>query len=131
MLRKHRTDQKAEKLQAANQWQESGLVFITEFGGTVDPRDLLRVAEAAAEKARAEGVGVHALRHSAAVGWLEARGYISKPSPTCSDTRRLPSRAMCTGTPATTPHAQRWTGGVGRSNCDRKMISFGATVYVP
>jgi integrase len=71
MLRKHRTDQKAERLRAGNQWQDSGLVFTTELGGPVDPRNLLRVVEAAAEKAGVEGAGVHTLRHSAAVGWLE------------------------------------------------------------
>jgi len=27
MLRKHRTEQKAERLRAGNQWQDSGLVF--------------------------------------------------------------------------------------------------------
>ena len=76
MLRKHRTDQKAEKLRAGNQWKDSGLVFTTEFGGPVDPRNLLRVVEAAAEKAGMESVGVHTLRHSAAVGWLEAGVHI-------------------------------------------------------
>jgi integrase len=44
----------------------------TEFGGPVDPRNLLRVVEAAAEKAGMQSVGVHTLRHSARVGWLEA-----------------------------------------------------------
>jgi integrase len=76
MLRKHRTEQKAEKLRAGNQWQESGLVFTTELGGPVDPRNLLRVVEAAAAAAGVEGVGVHTLRHSAAVGWLESGVHI-------------------------------------------------------
>lgn len=76
MLRKHRTAQKAEKLRAGNQWQESGLVFTTELGTPVDPRNLLRVVEAAAKKANVEGIGVHTLRHSAAVGWLEAGVHI-------------------------------------------------------
>jgi integrase len=47
------------------------LVFITEFGGPVDPRNL-RAIEIAADKAGVENVGVHTLRHSAAVTWLEA-----------------------------------------------------------
>jgi integrase len=72
MLRNHRTTQKAERLRASNQWQESGLVFTTELGGPVDPRNLLRVLEVAAKTADVEGVGVHTLRHSAAVAWLEA-----------------------------------------------------------
>jgi integrase len=70
MLRKHRTEQKAERLRAANQWTDSGLVFTTEFGAPVDPRNLLRVIESAAKTAGVAGVGVHTLRHSAAVGWL-------------------------------------------------------------
>ena len=76
MLRKHRTEQKAERLRAGNQWTDSGLVFTTELGGPVDPRNLLRVIEAAAKTAGVEGVGVHTLRHSAAVAWLEAGVHI-------------------------------------------------------
>jgi site-specific recombinase XerD len=41
-----------------------------------DPRNLLRVIEAAAETAGAEDVGVHTLRHSVAVGWLESGVHI-------------------------------------------------------
>ena len=51
-------------------------MFTTELGGPVDPRNLLRMAEAAASSAGVEGVGVHTLRHSAAVGWLEAGVHI-------------------------------------------------------
>ena len=76
MLRRQRTEQKAERLRAGNQWTDSGLVFTTEFGGPVDPRNLLRVMESAAKAAGVDGVGVHTLRHSAAVGWLEAGVHI-------------------------------------------------------
>ena len=76
MLRRHRTEQKAERLRAGNQWVDSGLVFTNEFGGPVEPRNLLRVIEAAAKKAGATGVGVHTLRHSAAVSWLESGVHI-------------------------------------------------------
>jgi integrase len=76
MLRKHRTEQKAERLRAGNQWVDSGLVFTTEFGSPVDPRNFLRVIEDAAQTAGVEGVGVHTLRHSAAVDWLEAGVHI-------------------------------------------------------
>jgi integrase len=62
--------------QPGNQWTDSGLVFTTELGGPVDPRNLLRVIEAAADTVGVEGVGVHTLRHSAAVGWLEAGVHI-------------------------------------------------------
>ena len=51
-------------------------MFTTEFGGPVDPRNLLRVVEAAAETVGVDGVGVHTLRHSIAVGWLESGVHI-------------------------------------------------------
>ena len=76
MLRKRRAVQAAERLRAANQWQDSGLVFTTELGGPVGPRDLLRVIEVAAKAAGVEDVGVHTLRHSAAVAWLESGVHI-------------------------------------------------------
>lgn len=65
-----------ERLHAGDQWTDSGLVFTTEFGGPVDPRNVLRTIEIAADKAGVEHVGVHTLRHSAAVAWLEAGVHI-------------------------------------------------------
>jgi site-specific recombinase XerD len=76
MLRKHKAAQAAEKLRAGDQWTDSGLVFTTELGGPVDPRNFLRIIEDAAQAAGVAGVGVHTLRHSAAVGWLEAGVHI-------------------------------------------------------
>jgi integrase len=76
MLRRQRTEQLAERLRAGDQWQDSGLIFTTECGAPVDPRNLLRVVEVAAETAGVEGVGVHTLRHSVAVGWLESGVHI-------------------------------------------------------
>jgi integrase len=76
MLRRHHTAQKADRLRAGHHWADSGLVFTTELGGPVDPRNLLRVIEAAAKAAKIPGVGVHTLRHSAAVSWLEAGVHI-------------------------------------------------------
>lgn len=76
MLRRHRANQAAERLRSANQWTDSGLVFTTELGGPVDPRNLLRVIKVASRAAKVEGVGVHTLRHSAAVAWLEAGVHI-------------------------------------------------------
>jgi integrase len=76
LLRKHKARQAAERLRAANQWQTCGLVFTTELGGPVDPRNLLRVIEVASKAAGVGGVGVHTLRHSAAVAWLESGVHI-------------------------------------------------------
>ena len=72
MLKTHKAAQAVEKLCAGNQWRESGLVFTTEFGGPVEPRNVLRTIETAAARAGVEGVGVHTLRHSDAAAWLDA-----------------------------------------------------------
>lgn len=47
-----------------------------QLGGPVDPRNLLRVIEVASRAAKVDGVGVHTLRHSAAVAWLESGVHI-------------------------------------------------------
>jgi len=54
------------------EWQDHGLVFASEFGTPVDPRNILRTAQIAAQKAGMSDIGVHTLRHSAAVAWLES-----------------------------------------------------------
>jgi integrase len=61
---------------ARDQWRAEDLVFATEFGTPVDPRNILRTIQIAAQKAGMVGVGVHTLRHSAAVAWLEAGVHI-------------------------------------------------------
>ncbi|MDT5185809.1 MAG: hypothetical protein QOI29_3967 [Mycobacterium sp.] len=76
MLRRHKAGQAAERLRAANQWQNCGLVFTTELGGPVDPRNLLRVIEVASKSPKVKDVGAHTLRHSAAVAWLESGVHI-------------------------------------------------------
>lgn len=72
LLKAQRASQAADRLHAGNQWTDTGLVFTTEFGGPVDPRNLLRTMQTAAKKAGVEGVGVHTLRHSAATAMSEA-----------------------------------------------------------
>jgi integrase len=76
MLRRHQTAQKKDKMKAGSEWVDSGLVFTNESGGPVEPRNLLRVIETAAKTAGVEGIGVHTLRHSAAVAWLDAGVHI-------------------------------------------------------
>ena len=43
MLRKHRIAQMEERMEAANVWIDEGLVFTTETGGKIDPRNFLQV----------------------------------------------------------------------------------------
>jgi integrase len=80
LLRRHRVTQLEERMRAANQWAETGLVFTTELGSVVEPRNLLRVVEAAATRIGLEAVGAHTLRHSAATAWLEAGVHIKQVS---------------------------------------------------
>jgi len=75
-LKAHRKRQLEERLEAGDQWTESGAVFATESGTHVDPRNLLRTVELAAKKANLQGVGAHTMRHSAAVAWLESGVHI-------------------------------------------------------
>ncbi|WP_448221208.1 tyrosine-type recombinase/integrase [Gordonia iterans] len=75
-LKKVQTRQKAERLRAGDQWTDTGMVFTTELGTMVDPRNLLRVVQSAATSAGLEGVRAHSLRHSAAVAMLEAGVHI-------------------------------------------------------
>jgi len=76
LLKAQKAQQAAERLHAGDQWTDSGLVFTTEFGTPVDPRNILRTVQTAAAKAGIGRVGVHTLRHSAAVGWLESGVHI-------------------------------------------------------
>jgi len=92
-------------------------VFTTEFGRPVDPRNFLRVIEDAAEAAGVAGVGVHTLRQSAAVGWLEAGVHIKAVADMLGHSSiAIPATFMAT--PATTRHARRSTGGAARSDSD-------------
>lgn len=71
LLKRHRTAQRSERIRAANVWQDTGLVFTTEFGTAVGARNTLRALHTAADDAGLTGVCVHTLRHSAATAWLE------------------------------------------------------------
>jgi integrase len=79
-LKAWRKQQAAERLVAGNQWMDTNMVFATELGTMVDPRNLLRTIEIAAAKAKIAKVGAHAMRHSAAVAWLEAGVHIKASS---------------------------------------------------
>ena len=71
LLRAHRKVQLGERLAAGSQWQDHGLVFATEFGRPVEPRNLYRALTVAASRAGVDGVGVHTLRHSVATVMLD------------------------------------------------------------
>jgi len=75
-LKAWRKQQLQERLAAGDQWTDTGMVFCTELGTMLDPRNLLRTVELAAAKAKIENVGAHTMRHSAAVAWLESGVHI-------------------------------------------------------
>jgi integrase len=71
LLRDHRTRQLEERLAAGSAWQDQDLVFSTEVGTPLDPRNTLRAFASTARKAGLpDGVGLHTLRHSAASAML-------------------------------------------------------------
>ncbi len=69
-----------ERANAANVWDESGLVFTTELGRPIDPRNALPSVTRSAERAGLTGVTVHTLRHTAATTMLEAGVHLKAVS---------------------------------------------------
>ncbi len=76
-LRAHRKRQAAEQLAAGTAWQGRGLVFTTEIGTPLEPRNVLRRFQVLARRAGLEGLHLHTLRHSAA-SFLLAAGTHTK-----------------------------------------------------
>lgn len=64
--------QAADRAACGDSWSDTGLVFTTEFGQPIDPRNASRAMSIAARKAGLDGVGIHTLRHTAASTMLEA-----------------------------------------------------------
>lgn len=75
-LKEWQAQQAQERQAAGDQWTDTEMVFATELGTMVDPRNVLRTVELAAKKAKIESVGAHTMRHSAAVAWLEGGVHI-------------------------------------------------------
>ncbi len=76
-LKAHRKRQTVERLAAGPAWEQSDLVFATEIGTALEPRNVLRRFDVLARKAGLEGVHLHTLRHSAA-SFLLAAGTHTK-----------------------------------------------------
>jgi integrase len=75
-LRSHKKRQLEEKLAAEEIWEESGLVFTTELGGVVEPRNFLRKYYQLLKKAGLEHINFHtATRHTFATRLLEANEH--------------------------------------------------------
>ena len=66
VLRRHRTQQAAERRTAGDHWRDHGLVFTTKIGTPIEPRNLNRHFDRLCEKAGVRRIRVHDLRHSCA-----------------------------------------------------------------
>jgi integrase len=77
VLRAHRIQQAAEQLAAGEAWRDSDLVFTTEVGTPLEPRNVLRRFETLAQRAGLRDVHLHTLRHSTA-SFLLAAGTHTK-----------------------------------------------------
>lgn len=77
-LREWRKVQQQHRTRAMNLWEDvDGLVFTTEFGRPLDPRNVLRTVQTAAKKlGLPKETGVHTLRHSAATALLEGGAHL-------------------------------------------------------
>ncbi|MDT0277111.1 tyrosine-type recombinase/integrase [Blastococcus goldschmidtiae] len=73
----HRGRQEDERRSAAGTWRDGGLVFTTEIGTPLEPRNVLRRFEQLAQRAGLADVHLHTLRHSAA-SFLLAAGTHTK-----------------------------------------------------
>ncbi|WP_222272458.1 tyrosine-type recombinase/integrase [Modestobacter marinus] len=76
-LAAHRTRQAEERRATADAYEDHGLVFTTEIGTPLEPRNVLRRFELLARRAGLSGVHLHTLRHSAA-SFLLAAGTHTK-----------------------------------------------------
>jgi integrase len=66
ILRKHYEQQQAEQHKAGEAWKEYGLIFTTQFGTPINPRNLLRDYKKLLNNAGLPPIPFHDLRHTAA-----------------------------------------------------------------
>lgn len=71
MLNEHRHAQTVKRFQAGQLWEDNDLIFCTDFGKPIEPRNLHRVLERACDKANISCINIHALRHAFATRALE------------------------------------------------------------
>ena len=65
-LKRHRTQQKKERLLAGGTWKDSGLVFTSTIGTPLDERNVRRAFEDLLSAAKLPKIRIHDLRHTCA-----------------------------------------------------------------
>lgn len=65
-LRVHQARQEMERAEAGTMWQETGLIFTTEFGGPIDPSRDWEAWDQILAEADVDYIHLHGARHSAA-----------------------------------------------------------------
>lgn len=76
LLRRHSVRQAEERSRAGDAWVEQDLVFTTEVGTPLEPRNALRRFDLIARRAGLKGVHLHTLRHSAASFLIDGGAHI-------------------------------------------------------
>ena len=66
-----RNEQTLEKLKVCQFWEHNDLIFCTEFGKPIEPRNLIRILERLTKSINISNINVHALRHTFATRALE------------------------------------------------------------
>jgi integrase len=65
-LRKRRAQQAQQRLTAGAEWKDTNLIFTTETGGALEPRNVLRSYHALLARAGVDRKSIHMLRHTVA-----------------------------------------------------------------
>jgi len=73
-LKEHRKRQLEEKLKAGSLYEDNNLVFATELGTPIEPRNFLRTFYRINKKANLD-INFHALRHTYATSLLESNEH--------------------------------------------------------
>lgn len=74
-LKDYKKKQNEEKLLLGESYSNNNLVFCTEFGKPLEPRNFTRLFYSITKKSNLEGVNFHALRHTYATRLLEANEH--------------------------------------------------------
>jgi integrase len=71
LLKKHRQNQDIIKSRALDAYEENDLIFATQLGKPLAPRNMQRTMRTIADKADIQNVHIHCLRHTFATRGLE------------------------------------------------------------